>query len=120
MAVFVKPCLDRHLSGLVATLCVVFFTFANEGSAQTANQAQLTREQAPSAFPSTVPSGPESGNVVAAPGDADIVVMAHDPRRSLSMAAATLSAVPAVAERFSLALTATVRSHLIMLAFTQT
>src|SRR5881398_4108567 len=72
MAVFVKPCLDRHLSWLVATLCVLFFTFANEGSAQTANQAQLTREQAPSAFPSTVPSGPESGNVVAAPGDADL------------------------------------------------
>jgi len=72
MAVFVKPCLDRHLSWLVATLCVLFFTFANEGSAQTANQAQLTREQAPSAFPSTVPSGPEAGNVVAAPGDADL------------------------------------------------
>src|SRR5256885_1917804 len=42
------------------------------GSAQTANQAQLTREQAPPAFPSTVPSGPEGGNVAAAPGDADL------------------------------------------------
>src|SRR5437762_13512341 len=72
MVVFVRFRLDRHLFGLVATLCVVFFTFANEGSAQTANQAQLTREQAPSAFPSTVPSGPEAGNVVAAPGDADL------------------------------------------------
>ena len=72
MVVFVRSRLDRHLSGLVATLCVLFFTFANEGSAQTANQAQLTREQAPSAFPSTVPSGPEAGNVVAAPGDADL------------------------------------------------
>src|SRR5881296_3674562 len=72
MVVFVRSRLDRHLSGLVATLCALFFTFANEGSAQTANQAQLTREQAPSAFPSTVPSGPESGNVVAAPGDADL------------------------------------------------
>src|SRR5881398_514061 len=72
MVVFVRFRLDRHLFGLVATLCVVFFTFANEGSAQTANQAQLTRERAGSAFPSTVPSGPEAGNVVAAPGDADL------------------------------------------------
>jgi len=70
--VFVRPRLDHHLSGMVATLCMLFLTLANEGSAQTANQAQLTREQAPSAFPSTVPSGPESGNVAAAPGDADL------------------------------------------------
>ena len=69
---FVRPRLDHHLSGMVATLCMLFLTLANEGSAQTANQAQLTREQAPSAFPSTVPSGPESGNVAAAPGDADL------------------------------------------------
>ena len=72
MVDFVRSRLDRPFSGLVATLCVVCFTFANEGWAQTANQAQLTREQAPSAFPSTVPSGPEAGNVVAAPGDADL------------------------------------------------
>jgi hypothetical protein len=65
--------LDRHLCGFVTTLCVLVFTSANEGSAQTANQAQLTREQAPSAFPSTVPlSGAEAGNVAAAPGDADL------------------------------------------------
>jgi hypothetical protein len=51
---------------------VFFFTVANEGSAQTANQAQLTREQAPSAFPSTVPSGAEGSNVAAAPGDAEL------------------------------------------------
>jgi hypothetical protein len=63
----------RHLCGFVATLCVFFFTSANESSAQTANQAQLTREQAPSAFPPTVPpSGAEDGNVAAAPGDADL------------------------------------------------
>jgi hypothetical protein len=53
-------------------MCVFFFALANHASAQTANQAQLTREQAPSAFPSTVPTGPESGNVAAAPGDADL------------------------------------------------
>jgi hypothetical protein len=70
--VFVRPCPDRHLCGFVTTLCVFFFTVANEGSAQTANQAQLTREQAPSAFPSTVPSGAEGSNVAAAPGDAEL------------------------------------------------
>jgi hypothetical protein len=65
--------LDRHLCAFVTTLCVLVFTSANEGSAQTANQAQLTREQAPSAFPATVPpSGAEGGNVAAAPGDADL------------------------------------------------
>ena len=69
---FVRPRLDHHLSGVVATLCVLFFTLANEGLAQTANQAQLTREQAPSAFPPTVPSGAEGGNVAAAPGDAEL------------------------------------------------
>src|SRR5437899_12843209 len=54
-------------------LCVLLFASANEGLAQTANQAQLTREQAPSAFPPTVPpSGAEGGNVAAPPGDADL------------------------------------------------
>jgi hypothetical protein len=51
---------------------VLVFISANEGSAQTANQAQLTREQAPSAFPSTVPPSGAEGNVAAAPGDADL------------------------------------------------
>jgi len=65
--------LDRHLLGFVTTLCVLLFTSVSEGWAQTADQAQLTREQAPSAFPSTVPpTGAEGGNVAAAPGDADL------------------------------------------------
>jgi hypothetical protein len=72
MAVFVRPCFGRCFSVVVTALCVFFFTLANLASAQTANQAQLTREQAPSAFPSTVPTGPESGNVTGAPGDADL------------------------------------------------
>src|SRR5207247_5615939 len=54
-------------------VCVLSFISINEGLAQTANQAQLTREQAPSPFPPTVPpSAVEGGNVVAAPGDADL------------------------------------------------
>src|SRR5437762_4788818 len=62
----------RHFCGLV-TLGVLFLTSAIESPAQTANQAQLTREQAPSAFPPTVPpTGAEGGNVAAAPGDADL------------------------------------------------
>src|SRR5882762_4292139 len=73
MVALVRLRLDRHLCGFVTTLCVLVFTSANEGSAQTANQAQLTREQAPSAFPPSVPpSGAEGGNVAAAPGDADL------------------------------------------------
>ena len=65
--------LDRHLCGFVTTLCVLLFTSVSEGWAQTADQAQLTREQAPSAFPSTVPpTGAEGGNVAAAPGDVDL------------------------------------------------
>jgi hypothetical protein len=69
----VRRCLGRHLCGFVTTVCVLVFALANEGRAQTANQAQLTREQAPSAFPPTVPpTGAEGGNVVAAPGDADL------------------------------------------------
>ena len=73
MVALVKPRLDRRFCGLATTLCVLFFTSVNEGSAQTANQAQLTREQAPSAFPPTVPAtGSEAGNVAAAPGDADL------------------------------------------------
>jgi hypothetical protein len=69
----VRPRLDRPLCGLIATLCVLVFASANEGRGQTANQAQLTREQAPSAFPGTVPpTGAEGGNVAAAPGDADL------------------------------------------------
>ena len=65
--------LDRPLCGLITTLCVLVFVSANESWAQTANQAQLTREQAPSAFPGTIPpTGAEGGNVAAAPGDADL------------------------------------------------
>ena len=59
--------------GFFAISCVLCFFLANEGSAQTANQAQLTREQAPSPFAPTVPpSAVEGGHVVAAPGDADL------------------------------------------------
>ena len=73
MVALVKLRLDPHLCGFVTTLCVLVFAPANKSSAQTANQAQLTREQAPSAFPPTVPpSGVEGGNVAAAPGDADL------------------------------------------------
>ena len=73
MVAFVRSRLDRHLCGFVTTLCVLFVTSTNDGSAQTANQAQLTREQAPSAFPTTgPPSAFEGGNVAAAPGDADL------------------------------------------------
>ncbi len=73
MVALVKLRSGRHLCGFVTTLCVLLFNSANEGLAQTANQAQLTREQAPSAFPSTVPpSGAEGGNVATAPGDADL------------------------------------------------
>jgi hypothetical protein len=64
-----------HLAVFVTILCVLCFALASEGSAQTvqANQAQLTREQAPSPFAPTVPpSAVEGGNVVAAPGDADL------------------------------------------------
>jgi len=69
----VRPRLDRPLCGLITTLCVLVFVSATESWAQTANQAQLTREQAPSAFPGTVPpTGAEGGNVAAAPGDADL------------------------------------------------
>jgi hypothetical protein len=58
---------------LVAILCAFCFNLANEGSAQTANQAQLTREQAPSPFTPTVPASAVGGGpVVAAPGDADL------------------------------------------------
>ena len=60
-------------AGFFAILCALCFILANEGLAQTANQAQLTREQAPSPFPPTVPpSAVEGGHVVAAPGDADL------------------------------------------------
>jgi hypothetical protein len=70
---FVRSRIDGHLCGFVTTLCVLFVTSTNDGSAQTANQAQLTREQAPSAFPTTgPPSAVEGGNVAAAPGDADL------------------------------------------------
>jgi hypothetical protein len=62
-----------HLVGVIASLCAFGFILANEGSAQTANQAQLTREQAPSPFAPTVPASPVGGGpVVAAPGDADL------------------------------------------------
>ena len=68
-----KPRLRPQRARFVAILCALCFIVANEGSAQSANQAQLTREQAPSAFPSPVPpSGVEGGHVAAAPGDADL------------------------------------------------
>jgi hypothetical protein len=69
----VRSRLHRRLAGFVALLCVLCFILANEGSAQTANQAQLTREQAPSPFAPTVPASAVGGGpVVAAPGDADL------------------------------------------------
>jgi len=65
--------LHPRLAGFVTILCVLFFISANKGLAQTANQAQLAREQAPSPFPPTTPpSAVEGGHVVAAPGDADL------------------------------------------------
>ena len=68
-----KHCLRLHRTGFVAILCAFCFIAANEGSAQTTNQAQSTGELAPSAFPPTVPpSGVEGGQVAAAPGDADL------------------------------------------------
>ena len=68
-----KPRLRLYRTGFIAIFCALCFIVANEGSAQSANQAQLAREQAPSPFPPTVPpSGVEGGNVVAAPGDADL------------------------------------------------
>jgi len=68
-----RPPLLPHRVGFLATLCVLCFLLANESLAQTANQAQLTREQAPSPFAPTVPpSAVEGGHVVAAPGDADL------------------------------------------------
>ena len=60
-------------TGFVAILCALCFIVSNEGSAQSADQAQLTREQAPSPFPPTVPPrGVEGGHVAAASGDADL------------------------------------------------
>jgi len=54
-------------------MCVLLLVAANKGWGQSADQAQLTREQAPSAFSGTVPpTGAEGGNVAAAPGDADL------------------------------------------------
>ena len=68
-----KPCLCLHRTGFVAILWALCSIVANEGSAQSANQAQLTRDQAPSPFLPTAPaSGVEGGNVSAAPGDADL------------------------------------------------
>ena len=68
-----KPCLSPYRIGFAAILCALCFIVANEGSAQSANQAQLTRDQAPAPFPPTVPpTGVEGGHAVAAPGDADL------------------------------------------------
>jgi hypothetical protein len=69
----VRPRLHPYRDGFVAILCALCFNLGNEGSAQTANQAQLTREQAPPPFAPTVPASPVGGGpVVAAPGDADL------------------------------------------------
>jgi hypothetical protein len=69
----VKARLRSHRTGSVAILCALCFIVANEVSAQSANQATLTREQAPAPFPPTAPpSGVEGGHVAAAPGDADL------------------------------------------------
>jgi len=69
----VRSRLHPNQAWVIAILCAFCFIPANEGFAQSANQAQLTREQAPSPFPPTVPpGGVEGGNVAAAPGDADL------------------------------------------------
>jgi hypothetical protein len=65
--------LEGYSCAFVATFCVLLLIATNQARAQTANQAQLTREQAPSAFPSTVPpTGADGGNIAAASGDADL------------------------------------------------
>src|SRR5439155_13876414 len=70
---YVRQRVHFHLAEFVALLCALCFCPVYEGFAQTANQAQLAREQAPSPFPPTVPpSAVEGGHVVAAPGDADL------------------------------------------------
>src|SRR5260370_27870025 len=52
---------------------MLFINPAAASRVHTATQAQLPREQAPSAFPPTVPpTGAEGGNVAAAPGDTDL------------------------------------------------
>ena len=71
--VCVKPRLHFRPTSFVAIVCACGFILSNQASAQTANQAQLTREQAPSPFTPTVPpSTAEGGHVVAAPGDPDL------------------------------------------------
>ena len=68
-----RPRVHCHQARLAASVCVLVFVLVHEGFTQTANQAQLTREQAPSPFPQTVPpSAAEGGHVVAAPGDTDL------------------------------------------------
>ena len=68
-----KHCLGPWRTRFSAILFALCFIVANEGSAQTANQAQSTRDLAPSAFSSPVPSsGAQGGQVAAAPGDADL------------------------------------------------
>ena len=68
-----KPCSAPYRTVLVAIFCAFFFIVANEGFTQSANQAQSTRELAPSPFPPTLPpGGVEGGHVGAAPGDADL------------------------------------------------
>ena len=68
-----KACCYISQAGFVAILCALCFNLPNEASGQTADQAQLAREQAPSPFAPTVPSSAVGGGpVVAAPGDADL------------------------------------------------
>ena len=68
-----KPCSAPYRTVLVAIFCAFCFIVANEGFTQSANQAQSTRELAPSPFPPTLPpSGVEGGHAAAAPGDADL------------------------------------------------
>jgi hypothetical protein len=69
----VRRRVHSHQARLVAGVSVLIFVLVHEGFTQTANQAQLTREQAPSPFAPTVPASPVgAGPVVAAPGDADL------------------------------------------------
>jgi hypothetical protein len=69
----VKPRLHIRPTWFVAIVCACCFILSNHVSAQSANQATLTREQAPSPFvPTGPPSAAEGGHAVAAPGDADL------------------------------------------------
>lgn len=64
-----------HIRGLTALVCSLALGPIKQGWAQAIqpNQAQLTREQAPSAFPGATPPGTvEGGSVAAGPSDTEL------------------------------------------------